>query len=230
MIASHAALAAAPLGQGMAAEGFQFTLDGGQAHIAMQSLKLWGVLELDGVNLALPFAPTAKLFTDPMIFVADAVNAGMDLSIHAVHFDLRPLENSGNSLPGGFINALIKARLQAVSSTDVTCSIHKGHMVSAAKNGILHTQIEGTLGWADGHDLALKIEALRVNFGLPIPRSLLLKRLEWLGRFDFLKLSGDVVTIDLDALAKLLAESSPRQCQASIPSIRFFDGKLSFGN
>src|SRR5687768_10692766 len=98
------------------------------------------------------------------------------LSVARISLDLKPLQAAGVTLPGGFIGALIRAQLEAFDTRDIALAIRAGKLSFEAKSGLVKTKLEAGLAWGEGTQLAFRVDSIRINFGLPIPRTMIMKR------------------------------------------------------
>jgi hypothetical protein len=207
-------------------DGFTAEVRDGRLQVALARAALAAAIVVQDLKLSLPYRPSAALVLTPVTAITDLVIAEMDFSVARISMDLGPLEAAGVQLPGGFIASLLRAQLQAFDTREVTFSTRAGKVAFGAKSGIVHSRLEGQLGWGEGSQLVFRVDALRVNFGLPVPRSLLMKRLAWLDPLDFVDVRENLVIVDLTRLAKIAAESLPKGFRVELPHAALHHGRL----
>lgn len=191
----------------------------GRLTAAVQAASVGTAIRLDRFQVAIPWEPSAKLLLAPVTTVLDLAIKDTTLSIARISLDLRPLQQAGVTLPGGFIGALIRAQLEAFDTRDIALAIRASKLTFEAKSGLVRTKLEGGLAWGEGTQLAMRVDAIRINFGLPIPRPMIMKRLAWLDPLEFVDVRDNTILVDVAALAKVVSQSLPKTIQLKLPDV-----------
>lgn len=189
----------------------------GKATVTVQKVSVGTFIAVDNFKLVTVYQPSAKLLLSPVTTVIDGTLADTSMTIQRVALNLKPLQEAGVQLPGGFIASLIKAHLEAFDTREISLTIRTGKLAFAAKSGLVHTKLEATVGWDDGLSLAARVDAIRVNFGLPIPRPLIMKKLAFLDPLEWADVRENTIFVHVDKLAKVLAESLPAEIHYQLP-------------
>ncbi len=191
----------------------------GALTIAVQRAGVGTAVALEGFKVSVPYRPSGAYVMSPVTAVLDLSMQQTELSIARIALNVKPLEDAGVALPGGFIASLIKAHLEAFDTREIAMSIRAGKVSLAAKSGFVHTKFEGALGWGEGTQLAFRVDSIKVNFGVPIPRPMIMKRLAWLDPLDWADVKENVVLIDVAKLANLAATSLPKALHLDLPAL-----------
>lgn len=197
--------------------GAALDIQDGKLTASVQRVSVGTFIAVDRFSISVAYDPGASLLLSPVTTVLDMGMRDTRMSIARIALDLKPLQQGGVQLPGGLIASLIKAQVEAFDTREISMNIRAGKLTFAAKSGILHTKLEAGMGWAEGHQLALRVDSIRLNFGLPIPRKLIMKRLAWLDPLDWADVRENTIVLHVDRLAKLLAESLPRKLHLKLP-------------
>jgi hypothetical protein len=199
--------------------GATVDVQGGTLVTAFQRAGVGTLVSVENFRVAIPYRPSGELLVSPVTAVLGLAIQSTELTIARIALNLKPLEDAGVALPGGFLASLLRAQLETFDTKDIALSIRAGKLVLAAKSGLVHTRFEGGIGWGEGTQLAIRVDALRLNFGLPVPRALLMKRLAFLDPLDWADVHENVVSIDIARLAKVLAESLPASVHLRLPDL-----------
>lgn len=189
----------------------------GKATVTVQKVSVGTFIAVDNFKLVTVYQPSAKLLLSPVTTVLDGTMADTSMTIQRVALNLKPLQEAGVQLPGGFIASLIKAHLEAFDTREISLTIRTGKLAFAAKSGLVHTKLEATMGWDEGMSIAARVDAIKVNFGLPIPRPLIMKKLAFLDPLEWADVRENTIFVHVDKLAKTLAESLPAQIHYQLP-------------
>ena len=199
--------------------GASVTIQDGHLSVAIGRAAIGSIASVEQVKLAMAYKPGPGLLMTPVTSILDLAIQETSLSVATIHLNTKPLEESGVPLPGGFLGSLIKAHLAAFDTKDFALDVRAGKVTMTAKSGIVHTTFEGGFAWGEGTQLAFRVDAIRLNFGLPIPRSLIMKRLAWLDPLDWADVKDNVVLVDVAKLAKFMAESLPTRAHFDLPNL-----------
>jgi hypothetical protein len=199
--------------------GATVDIQGGRLTAAVQAAGVGTAIRVERFSVSIPWEPSGKLILAPVTTVLDLAIRETSLSIARISLDLKPLQQAGVALPGGFIGALIRAQLEAFDTRDIALAIRASKLTFEAKSGLVKTKLEGALAWGEGTQLGLRVDAIRINFGLPIPRPLIMKRLAWLDPLEFIDVRDNTILVDVAALAKVVSQSLPKTFHFKLPEI-----------
>lgn len=219
VLAGSAAAQAAPEAMDLTphVSGVALDVKDGRLTASVAKFSVGTFVTVENFKLSTIYQPGPGLLLSPVTSVLDLTMKDTSMSIARLALNLKPLQDAGVQLPGGFIASLIKAHLEAFDTREISMKIQYGVVSMAAKSGIVHTKLEAAIGWGENSELALRVDAIRLNFGLPIPRSMIMKRLAFLDPLDWADVRQNVVVLHVDRLAKVVAESLPAELHFKLP-------------